>query len=65
MDAPSMEYIFCEGSEDTLSYSSLTEQYTVAGEEEPTATGNFWHYVDGVPTIWETKNRNRINRGFG
>lgn len=22
-------------------------------EEEPTESGNYWHYVDGVPTIWE------------
>ena len=21
-------------------------------EEEPTGSGNYWHYVDGVPTIW-------------
>jgi len=23
-------------------------------EEEPTEEGNFWHYVDGKPTPWET-----------
>ena len=22
-------------------------------ETSPTTTGNFWHYVDGVPTVWE------------
>ena len=22
-------------------------------EEEPTGSGNYWHYVDGVPTIWD------------
>lgn len=21
--------------------------------EEPVTEGNYWHYVDGVPTIWE------------
>lgn len=21
-------------------------------EEQPTASGNYWHYVDGVPTVW-------------
>jgi hypothetical protein len=21
-------------------------------ETEPTTTGNYWHYVDGVPTAW-------------
>ena len=21
-------------------------------EAEPTVEGNFWHYVDGVPTVW-------------
>ena len=24
-------------------------------EAEPTAKGNYWHYVDGVPTPWETE----------
>ncbi|MBO5295050.1 MAG: leucine-rich repeat protein [Clostridia bacterium] len=24
-------------------------------EAEPTAKGNYWHYVDGVPTPWKTK----------
>lgn len=23
-------------------------------ENEPTTTGNYWHYVEGVPTAWET-----------
>ena len=22
-------------------------------EQEPTQSGNYWHYVDGVPTIWD------------
>ena len=22
-------------------------------EEEPTRLGDYWHYVDGVPTIWD------------
>ena len=21
-------------------------------ESQPTTEGNFWHYVDGVPTVW-------------
>ena len=21
-------------------------------EEEPAESGNYWHYVDGIPTIW-------------
>ena len=21
-------------------------------DEKPTETGNYWHYVDDVPTIW-------------
>ena len=21
-------------------------------ETQPTTTGNYWHYVDGVPTVW-------------
>jgi hypothetical protein len=24
-------------------------------ETEPTEPGNYWHYVDGVPTPWETE----------
>ena len=22
-------------------------------EEKPATSGNFWHYVDGIPTVWE------------
>ena len=22
-------------------------------ETEPTEDGNYWHYVDGIPVIWE------------
>lgn len=22
-------------------------------ESQPTTSGNYWHYVDGVPTVWE------------
>ena len=24
-------------------------------EEKPTEPGNYWRYVDGVPTPWETQ----------
>ena len=24
-------------------------------EEQPTEPGNYWHYVDGIPTPWETE----------
>ncbi|MBR2650023.1 MAG: hypothetical protein IKD45_00005, partial [Clostridia bacterium] len=27
------------------------EKY-IYSEEEPTLGGNFWHWVDGVPTLW-------------
>ena len=30
--------------------SNLTVYYY--SEEEPTESGNFWHYVHGVPTVW-------------
>ena len=33
--------------------SSLANaEYYFYSEAEPETEGNFWHYVDGVPTIW-------------
>ena len=23
--------------------------------EQPTSAGNYWHYVEGIPTIWVTE----------
>lgn len=40
-----------EGNENLLEDDETTIYYFSA--EEPTAEGNFWHYVDGVPTAWE------------
>ena len=43
---------------DTLSYMSETGTTEVKGtfyfyeEFEPTTTGNYWHFVGGVPTVW-------------
>ena len=35
--------------------SSLTSSTVYYySETEPTTEGNFWHYVDGVPTVWDT-----------
>lgn len=41
-----------------LNMSSTTSQYVnatkyVYSETEPSEEGNYWHYVNGIPTIWE------------
>ena len=43
--------IFIEGYNSSL--TSATRYYY--SETEPTTVGNYWHYVDGIPTIWTTK----------
>ncbi len=44
------EITISETGNDSLT-SATVYYYT---EDEPTVAGNWWHYVDGVPTIWET-----------
>ena len=38
----------------SFGYGNGQLEYSVYyySEEEPTGSGNYWHYVDGVPTIW-------------
>ncbi len=31
---------------------------------EPTTEGNFWHYVDGVPTVWEVSSGANYSEGL-
>jgi hypothetical protein len=33
--------------------TSATRYYY--SESEPTTEGNWWHYVDDVPTVWEVE----------
>ena len=51
--------IFYAGTEfewNEIDKGTYTEIVTNAlhyySETEPTEAGNFWHYVDGVPTVW-------------
>ncbi|MBQ9118220.1 MAG: hypothetical protein IJY11_03350 [Clostridia bacterium] len=47
--------IYCEatskpiGWDSDWNYNCPTYWYS---ETQPTTEGNYWHYVDGVPTIW-------------
>ena len=43
-----------EWSEITIGYNRGLEYATIYyySETEPTGSGNYWHYVDGVPTLW-------------
>jgi hypothetical protein len=34
-----------------VAFTAATRYYY--SETQPTTTGNYWHYVDGVPTAWE------------
>lgn len=59
----SLSHIFYEGTDDMLaelidieahrlSYYFHTGSVYYYSEQEPTNGGNFWHYVNGIPTIW-------------
>ena len=54
------EMIYFEGTKadwNNISFGTGNDILAVArayySEEEPTQDGNFWHYVDGEPTLWE------------
>jgi hypothetical protein len=63
MNCTSLTDVYFAGSEDVWNAISIdsnnpgnqellsaTRYYY--SETAPTTEGNFWHYVDGVPTIW-------------
>lgn len=43
--------VFADGVNEPLLAISVTVAYYT--EEEPTESGKYWHYVDGVPTMWD------------
>ena len=55
--------IYYMGTEDQwnaisgLNLSGMNTVYNLTvyyySETAPTATGDYWHYVEGVPTVWE------------
>ena len=49
-------YLYCEASSEPSGWDSSwvsSDSYVYYySETEPTTTGNYWHYVNGVPTIW-------------
>jgi len=49
--------IYCEATEKPSDWdyywNSSNRPVYWYSENEPTGTGNYWHYVDGVVTIWE------------
>lgn len=52
---PYLKNIFYEG--DYESFSQFEDRIDISlvyyySETEPTDPGNYWHYVDGVPTVW-------------
>ncbi len=61
-DCESLTNVYYSGTEsdwNNLHISSYSGNYFFTGatryyysETEPTDMGNYWHYVDGVPTIW-------------
>lgn len=46
-------FIGSKGNEPLSSNVSTIYHYSL---EKPTSEGNFWHYVDGMPTPWESVN---------
>ena len=58
----SLTSVYYKGTEaewNSITIGSLGNDYLTNAtryyysETEPTESGNYWHYVDGVPTIWE------------
>ncbi|MEE3432094.1 MAG: hypothetical protein VZR78_05090, partial [Candidatus Enteromonas sp.] len=52
----SLAKVFYAGSA-AITINGGNDQLTSAtwyyySEEEPTESGNYWRYVDGVPTVW-------------
>ncbi len=60
-DCEQLQSVFYEGSIDDLAQVALGENNTPLqtatwyyfSESAPTGEGNFWHYENGVPTVWE------------
>ena len=58
-----LAYIYYEGSKNewnnvTIGYDNndlLNATRYYYSETEPTTEGNYWHWVDGVPTVWEVE----------
>ena len=55
-DCDSLESVFYNGAEDDFANVKINlwndyDQYFYSAEQ-PTEEGNYWHYVDGVPTVW-------------
>ena len=52
-------HIFCKGTpEQVKEYGPLykiKENHYFYSETKPTEPGNYWRYVDGIPTPWETE----------
>ncbi len=72
-DCDSLISVFYSGTEaewNAISIGSDNEDLTSAtryyySETEPTEEGNFWHYVDGVPTVWDdSQNDQEIEQLF-
>ena len=56
-----LSIIYYEGSENEWNEISISYHYNAPlssaikyfySEAEPTEDGNYWHYIDGVPTVW-------------
>jgi hypothetical protein len=52
-----LKIVYYTGTE--KEYSWISEEFDnevtcyYYSETKPTTDGNWWHYVDGVPTVWE------------
>ena len=46
---------WCEIEMDDYTKGDLILFLYYYSETQPTTEGNFWHYVDGVPTVWEVE----------
>ena len=71
----SLNFVYYEGSADEwLKINIVNDSYSTEfnnaalyyySETQPTTEGNFWHYVDGVPTVWDAYNGGAHQHTFG
>ena len=57
-----LSIVYYEGTETEWNEISISYHYNTPlsdaikyfySESQPTESGNYWHYVDGIPTVWE------------
>ncbi len=57
-DCTSLTHVYYQGTSEEWTAMNVNDTYLANAtkyyysETEPTESGNYWHYVEGVPTVW-------------